>query len=160
MPRLSASVSSSAVESGILLLSAGGMSGSLSERAFTGELQRRVVDIDRTQRTAHRAYVGARRLALLFVTARLVGIHRHRVHPLPVERLAKSRHLIVPLFRAAHALNEVARMRRDSRRDNALAHVVDIGEPQMLRRRHVAEKIRARRRRDRTANRSCDVVIS
>src|SRR6267143_923674 len=132
MPRLSARVSSSAAESGILLLSAGGMSRNLSERAFARKLQRRVVDIDRAQRTAHRAYVGARRLALLFVTARLVGIHRHRVHPLPVERLAKSRHLIVPLFRAAHALHQIARMRRDSSRDYALAHIVDIGEPQML----------------------------
>src|SRR5260370_14770363 len=143
MPRLSGSVNSSAVESGILFISAGGMSGSLSERAFAGELQRRVVDIDRAQRTAHRAYVGTRRLALLFVTARLVGIHRHRVHPLPVERLAKSRHLIVPLFRAAHALHQVARMRRDSRRDHTLAHVADIGEPQMLARGHGPETIRA-----------------
>src|SRR5579864_6473275 len=115
MPRLSASVSSSAVESGRLLLSAGGMSGSLSERAFAGKLERRVVDIDRAQRAAHRAYVGAGRLALFFVTTRLVRVHRHRVHPFPVERLAKSRHLIVPLFRAAHALHQIARMRRDSR---------------------------------------------
>src|SRR6266852_5836679 len=121
MPRLSDSVSSSAVESGILLISAGGMSGSLSERAFTGELQRRVIDIYRAQRTAHRAYVGARRFALLFVTARLVGIHRHRVHPFPVERLAESRHLIVPDFRAAHTLHQIARMRCDSCRDHSLA---------------------------------------
>src|SRR5260370_10720892 len=106
MPRLSDRVSSSPVESGILFSSTGGMSGSLGERAFAGELQRRVIDIDRAQRTAHRAYVGARRLALFFVTARLVGIHRHCVHPFPVERLAKSRHLIVPEIRASHALHQ------------------------------------------------------
>ena len=98
--------------------------------------------------------------AFFLVTARLVGIHRHRVHAFPVERLAIARHLVVPDLRGAHALDQIARMRRDPRGDNALAHVVDIGQAQMLGGSHVAEEIGAGGRGDRAADRAGDVVVA
>ena len=136
------------------------MSFGLADRAARGEFDRRVVDIDRAQRPAHAADVGARRLALFLVAARLVRVHRHRVHAFPVERLAIARHLVVPDFRRAHALDQVARVRGDSGRDHALAHVVDIGQPQMLGRSDVAQKIGAGGRGDRAADRAGDVVVA
>ena len=51
-------------------------------------------------------------------------------------------------------------MGRDAGRDHALAHVVDIGQPQMLGRRHIAQEIGAGRRRNRAANRAGNVIVA
>src|SRR5579875_2991830 len=67
-----------------------------------------VVHVDRAQRAAHRADVGAGRFALFLVTPRLVRIHRHRVHAFPVEGLAEARHLVVPQLGGSDTLDQVA----------------------------------------------------
>src|SRR6516164_7582303 len=98
------------------------------DRAPFTELYRGIIDIDRAQRAAHAAYIGACSFTLLLVPAGLIGIHRHRVHAIPVERLAVARHLIVPDFGCAYTLNQVARMGRYPRRDHALADIAEIRE--------------------------------
>src|SRR2546430_14107506 len=104
--------------------SARGMSLRLrSDSMPLGEFDRRVIDIDGTKRTAHAANVGTRGFALLLVTPRLVRIHRHRVHPFPIERLAITRHLVVPYLRCAHPFDQVARMGRDTGCDYTVSHV-------------------------------------
>ena len=51
-------------------------------------------------------------------------------------------------------------MRGDARGEDALAHVLHVRQAEMLGRRNVAEKIRARGRGDRAAYGPGDVVVS
>src|SRR5271169_5742544 len=136
------------------------MSLVLAERAASGELDRRVVDIHRAQRAAHAAYVGARGLTLFLVTPRLVRVHRHRVHAFPVKGFAIARHLVVPNLGRAHAFDEITRVRGDSGRNYTIANVVDIGQAQMLGRGDVAQEVGAGGGGDCAANCAGDVVVA
>src|SRR5271155_873750 len=132
----------------------------LFEGAAMGEFDGGVVDVDRAERTAHGADVGTGRLAFFLVTAGFIRIHGHRIHAFPVERLAIARHLIVPDFGGAHALDQVARMSGDAGGDDAFADIFDVGQAQMFGWSDIAKEVGAGRGSNRTADRAGDVIIA
>src|SRR5512146_1164764 len=96
-----------------------------------------------TELTAHGADVGLLRHARFAEPPRTVGIDRKLDLAVPVERLPAPCHLPVPVQGALHALGDVGGVGRYPGCDHALAHVFEVREPEVLRRRYVAEKIRA-----------------
>src|SRR5579863_8703558 len=128
--------------------------------AALGELDGGVVDVNRAERSAHAADVGTGGFAFLLVAAGLVRVHRHRVHPFPVEPLAVARHLVVPDLGGAHALDEIARVGGDAGGDNAFADVFDVGQAQVLSRGDVAEEVGAGGGRDSAADSAGNVVVA
>ena len=96
-------------------------------------------------------------LEVLARASRVDGVGEHLVPRDPAPCVA---HAVVRLARAGNPLRDVGRMRGDLRGDEPLAHVVRVGQPQVLGRRDVAEEIRPRGGRHRPADRGGDVVVA
>ena len=100
------------------------------------------------------------RRSALKVRASLFGVNRVFEHLVPVNLVTGVRHSVVLFSRVRNALCDVRSVRRDTAGDNAFFDVVQIGQPEMLGRGDVAEKICAARSSDRTADCGGDVVVA
>ena len=87
----------------------------------------------------------------LAVLLRLHGVDSQVQLRRPVELLARLRHLQIPLPGSLIAVGKVCSMSSDTRSNNALAHIVDVRQAQMLCRRYVAEEVCAAYCSQRTA---------
>ena len=91
---------------------------------------------------------------------RRLRIERQRELLLPVERVPRIADRVVAIPRAWPVPRDVRRVRRNLVRDHPILHVLLVGQPQMLLRRHVAQHARAMPADQRSANRARDVVVA
>ena len=86
------------------------------------------------------------RRSALKVCASLFGVYRVLEHLVPVNLVTGVCHSVVLFSRVRNALSDVRSVRRDTAGDNAFLDVAQIGQPEVLGRGNVAEKIRAARK--------------
>ena len=82
----------------------------------------------------------------------LLAVQRQAKHRFPVHPVPCVRHAVVQLPGARHAFGDIRRVGGNSGGNDTLLHIAKVGEPQVLGRRDVAQKIRPIGRGDRAAD--------
>ena len=115
---------------------------------------------DSAHLAAHGAGVAVGRRSALKVRTSLFRVNRVFEHLIPVNLVTGVRHSVVLFSRVRNALCDVRSVSRDTAGDNAFLYVAQIGQPEMLGRGYVTEKISAARSSNCTADCGGDVVVA
>ena len=78
----------------------------------------------------------------------------------PVQLAAGVRHAVILFPRVRNAFGNIRRVGRDLAGNDALFHIVHVGQRQMFRRRNIAQKCRPAHSRHRAADRCGDVIVA